>query len=68
MKEEQPDGNLCCIEPATENVCQASGLFPPASWILSALKIRHPNGTGRGDPDRQRLALPYRQLQPSEVL
>ena len=47
MKKEQPDGNLCRIEPATENVCQASGLFPPASWILSALKIRHQNGTGR---------------------
>lgn len=36
MKKEQPDGNLCCIEPATENVCQESGLFPLASWILSA--------------------------------
>ena len=50
MKKEQPDGNLCCIEPAKENVCQASGLFPPAFWILSILKIRRQNGTGREDP------------------
>lgn len=56
MKKEQPNGNLCCIEPAKENTCQVSGLLSLASWILFTLRIGHRNGKSTEDPGQAELS------------
>lgn len=56
MKKEQPNGNLCCVEPAKENTCQVSGLLSLASWILFTLRIGQRNGRRTEDPGRAELS------------
>lgn len=50
MKEEQPDGNFCCIESARENACQVSGLLSLEPWILLTLRMRHSVGKRTESP------------------